>query len=88
MTIVTEIDWKCFCEEWGGIEEKGISAEIELSNIGGSTLPGSSVEKPVSEEEMGSLDELNNEFESKQLRIRTCPEVSRAFCVCLKACIQ
>ncbi|RZB68557.1 hypothetical protein D0Y65_038365 [Glycine soja] len=29
LTIVSENDWKCFCEEWGGIETKGMSATID-----------------------------------------------------------
>ncbi|XP_015885340.2 ubiquitin carboxyl-terminal hydrolase 26 isoform X2 [Ziziphus jujuba] len=75
LTIITEFDWKCFCEEWDGVEDKGISAEIEFSNTGGSNFVGSSEDIPISEEDMGALDEVNNEAESRQLHIRTCPEV-------------
>ncbi|KAG2326869.1 hypothetical protein Bca52824_009597 [Brassica carinata] len=32
LTIIPEDDWKCFCEEWGGIMENGVSAFIETGN--------------------------------------------------------
>ncbi|KAH7537797.1 hypothetical protein FEM48_Zijuj03G0131300 [Ziziphus jujuba var. spinosa] len=74
LTIITEIDWKCFYGEWDGVKDKGISAEIEFSNTGGSNCVGSSEDVPISKEDMGALGEVNNEAESRQLHIRTCPE--------------
>lgn len=75
MTIITENDWKCFCEEWGGEEDKGISAIIEYSYYAENTLAGSCEEIPVSEEHLTLHDDVNSENESRQPVIRTCPEV-------------
>lgn len=75
MTIITENDWKCFCEEWGGTEEKGIYAIIEYSYNAGNTLVASCEEMPVFEERLSSHDEETSESESRQPVIRTCPEV-------------
>lgn len=79
MTIVSENDWKCFCEEWGGIEEKGISVRIELSNNAGNNLGGLCKEMPSSEEPFTQRDEENNEIESQQPVVRTFPEVIQKF---------
>lgn len=75
MTIITENDWKCFCEEWGGIEERGISAVIEYNYNAGNNLAGSSEEMLVLEEHLASHDEVNSDNESRQPVIKTCPEV-------------
>lgn len=75
MTIITENDWKCFCEEWGGEEDKGIAAIIEYSYNAENTLAGSCEEMPVCEEHLTSHDEVNGENESRRPVIRTCPEV-------------
>ncbi|KAK8486160.1 hypothetical protein V6N11_019983 [Hibiscus sabdariffa] len=73
LTIITEHDWKCFCEEWGGTEENGISAMIELSSS--IDLPGCCGDMPICVEQHDLLNEVNNEIESSQPMIRTCPEV-------------
>ncbi|KAJ4707618.1 Ubiquitin carboxyl-terminal hydrolase 26, partial [Melia azedarach] len=75
LTIVSENDWKCFCEEWGGIEEKGIFVRIELSNNAGNNLGGLCKEMPSSEEPFTQRDEENNEIESQQPVVRTFPEI-------------
>ncbi|PON72999.1 Ubiquitinyl hydrolase [Parasponia andersonii] len=75
LTFITENDWKCFCEEWGGIEGKGIAAWIKFSSIAGSNSNGSREEMSKCEADLGSHDEVNNENETKQLRIRTSPEI-------------
>ncbi|KAB1204508.1 Ubiquitin carboxyl-terminal hydrolase 26 [Morella rubra] len=75
LTIITENDWKCFCEEWGGTEEKGIYAIIEYSYNAGNTLVASCEEMPVFEERLSSHDEETSESESRQPVIRTCPEI-------------
>ncbi|GAV63630.1 UCH domain-containing protein/DUSP domain-containing protein [Cephalotus follicularis] len=74
LTIVTENDWRCFCEEWGGTEEKGISAVIELKNNMVTNIAGCSDDMPICEEHLTS-DETNNESESKQPVIMTFPEI-------------
>lgn len=75
LTVITENDWKCFCEEWGGIEGKGISARIEFSSAAGSNLNGSFEEMPRGEEDLIHLDEDNDENETRVPRMRTSPEV-------------
>ncbi|KAG2699923.1 hypothetical protein I3760_07G211200 [Carya illinoinensis] len=75
LTIITENDWKCFCEEWGGEEDKGIAAIIEYSYNAENTLAGSSEEMPVCEEHLTLHDEVNGENESRRPVIRTCPEI-------------
>ncbi|KAL6953118.1 Ubiquitin carboxyl-terminal hydrolase 26, partial [Sarracenia purpurea var. burkii] len=75
LTIVTENDWKLFCEDWGGTVEKGISAEIEVSNCVGDESFLVSPEIPISEECMNAHDEANGEAESKRLVVKTSPEV-------------
>lgn len=30
LILITEGDWKSLCEEWGGSEENGVSAEVKL----------------------------------------------------------
>ncbi|KAI9156221.1 hypothetical protein LWI28_002457 [Acer negundo] len=80
LTIVTENDWKCFCEEWGGIEEKGISAIVEFGNNAGNNLAGPCEEMPICEESSNSRDEENNEIESRQPVVRTFPEICE-YCI-------
>ncbi|XP_038696687.1 ubiquitin carboxyl-terminal hydrolase 26 isoform X1 [Tripterygium wilfordii] len=75
LTIISENDWQCFCEEWGCAEEKGISAIIEISNAAGTKLPGTSEEIPVCEDHLIPNDEVNNEIEYGQPVIRTSPEI-------------
>lgn len=74
LTIITTNDWKLFCESWGGTEEKGISAEIELSNYVDNNSVGSCEEMLISEELMNSHG-ANGEADSKRPVIKTCPEV-------------
>lgn len=68
--MVTENDWKHFCEEWAGKEERGILAEIEFKNVN----DGSCQEIPITEDIMN--DNQNNELESREPVIKTSPEVS------------
>ncbi|XP_008219811.1 PREDICTED: ubiquitin carboxyl-terminal hydrolase 26 isoform X1 [Prunus mume] len=75
LIIIPESDWKSFCEEWGGVQEKGISAEIELSKTEGNNLAGSCEEMPMCEEDLSTPNPVNGEVESRQLVIRTCPEI-------------
>ncbi|KAB1996150.1 hypothetical protein ES319_D13G211800v1 [Gossypium barbadense] len=73
LTIITENDWKCFCEEWGGTEENGISAIIELCSS--NDLAECCGGMPMCEQPLDLQNEVNNENESRQPVIRTCPEV-------------
>lgn len=75
LTIVTENDWKWFCEEWGGSKEKGLSVIVDFSNNAGNELVGSCKEIPSSEEPCGPRDEENNEIESQRPVVRTFPEI-------------
>ncbi|KAF7830201.1 ubiquitin carboxyl-terminal hydrolase 26-like [Senna tora] len=73
LTIISETDWKCFCEEWGGNETKGISAVIENICDSENNLTGSCPETPICEDQLS--DKVNNDSETGQLVIKTCPEV-------------
>nr|DAD45493.1 TPA_asm: hypothetical protein HUJ06_003723 [Nelumbo nucifera] len=76
LTIITEDDWKFFCEEWNCTEEKGISAKIEFPNCVSNKLPGSCKDVPVLDEHLSiSLDEANDEAESSLPIIKTIPEI-------------
>ncbi|XP_021899831.1 ubiquitin carboxyl-terminal hydrolase 26 [Carica papaya] len=70
LTIVTGNDWKCFCEEWDGCEENGVSAIIELSNVAENSLVGSCQDTPMSVEHLAAPDEINNDADSKRLVVR------------------
>ncbi|XVF48123.1 hypothetical protein PTKIN_Ptkin03bG0165600 [Pterospermum kingtungense] len=72
LTIITENDWKCFCEEWGGTEKNGISVVIELTSSNG--LAGCCEDTPICEQQLDLSNEVNNDIESR-IAIRTCPEV-------------
>ncbi|CAJ1972174.1 unnamed protein product [Sphenostylis stenocarpa] len=77
LTIVSENDWKCFCEEWSGIETKGISARIEKVNDLENALNGSCKEMPICEDKLDTWDNVNNESYigvNEQLVIKTYPE--------------
>ncbi|KAL5190121.1 Ubiquitin carboxyl-terminal hydrolase 26 [Glycine soja] len=75
LTIVSENDWKCFCEEWGGIETKGISATIDHVNDSENVLTGSSEEMQVCKDQLSTADKMNFENGTGQNLIKTCPEV-------------
>lgn len=74
LTIITEDDWKVFCKDWGGIEAKCISAEIESNISPEEDLVGSSEEIPISDDHMSVLDESNNGEMTRPI-VRTSPEV-------------
>ncbi|PPS12707.1 hypothetical protein GOBAR_AA07934 [Gossypium barbadense] len=73
LTIITENDWKCFCEEWGGTEENGISAIIELCSS--NDLAECCGGMRMCEQPLDLQNEVNNENESRQPVIRTCAEL-------------
>ncbi|OVA08284.1 Ubiquitin carboxyl-terminal hydrolases family 2 [Macleaya cordata] len=76
LTIITENDWKFFCEEWQGTDWKGLSAEIEFTSCGMSKLVGSCEEMPISDVHLiPSNDEANDEVESRQPTIKTYPMI-------------
>ncbi|RDX81132.1 Ubiquitin carboxyl-terminal hydrolase 26, partial [Mucuna pruriens] len=76
LNIISENDWKCFCEEWGGVETKGISARIENINDLENALTGSCKEMPICcEDQLDTWDKVNNESGNGQIVIKTCPEV-------------
>ncbi|TKY74650.1 Ubiquitin carboxyl-terminal hydrolase 26 [Spatholobus suberectus] len=75
LTIVSENDWKCFCEEWGGIETKGISGTIDHVNDSENVLTGSSEEMLICKDQLGTADKMNYENGTGQILIKTCPEV-------------
>ncbi|WCJ44374.1 Ubiquitin carboxyl-terminal hydrolase 26 [Euphorbia peplus] len=75
LTIVTENDWNNFCEEWGGNKEKGISAIIESNSAVENNLADPCEETPTREAHLNPQDEVNDEIETRQPIIRTCPEI-------------
>ncbi|XP_047161205.1 ubiquitin carboxyl-terminal hydrolase 26-like isoform X2 [Vigna umbellata] len=78
LTIISENDWKCFCQEWSGIETKGISARIENVNDLEDALNGSCKDMPICENQLDPLDKVNNgsgNGVNRQLVIKTSPEV-------------
>ncbi|KAJ7966072.1 Ubiquitin carboxyl-terminal hydrolase 26 [Quillaja saponaria] len=75
LTIITENDWKCFSEEWGGTEAKGISAVIENISSAGNILSGSFEEMPICEDQLSPHDKVNNDSDCRQTIIKTCPEI-------------
>uniref|UniRef100_A0A7N0U7K5 Ubiquitin carboxyl-terminal hydrolase 26 n=1 Tax=Kalanchoe fedtschenkoi TaxID=63787 RepID=A0A7N0U7K5_KALFE len=75
LTIITEDDWRLFCEEWGGAEEKGLSAVIEIFRCGETKCPGTCKDKEPSGEKTTSHDEVNGESEPVRPLIKTYPEV-------------
>ncbi|KAG2390003.1 Ubiquitin carboxyl-terminal hydrolase [Vigna angularis] len=74
LTIISENDWKCFCQEWSGIETKGISARIENVNDLEDALNGSCKDKPILlnrgwyEAGTGSRKDLNEDCDGWALR--------------------
>ncbi|KAM3320310.1 ubiquitin carboxyl-terminal hydrolase 26 isoform X1 [Capsicum chacoense] len=78
LTIITDNDWKLFCEDWGCTEAKGITAEIDCL---GNNFLGSSEDMTISEEHMNLNDESNVGVESRRLIIKISPEF-HTFQVC------
>ncbi|KGN62885.1 ubiquitin carboxyl-terminal hydrolase 26 isoform X1 [Cucumis sativus] len=74
LTLISENDWKSFCEEWEGSEACGISAVVESSSCVGNDIDGSSKEKTMAEEDLCSNDEVNN-GDFKQILLKTDPEI-------------
>lgn len=77
LTIISENDWICFCEEWGGTKTKGISATIAHINDSENFLTGSSDTMLICEDQLQTGDKVKNEngTGSEQILIKTCPEV-------------
>ncbi|KNA18641.1 hypothetical protein SOVF_068810 isoform A [Spinacia oleracea] len=69
LTMVSESDWKHFCEEWDGREESGILAEIYFKN----SAEGFCQDMPITEEHMD--EDKSNELESREPVIKTSPEI-------------
>ncbi|KAI3972309.1 hypothetical protein MKX01_017913 [Papaver californicum] len=70
LTLISENDWKFFCEDWQIANSKGVSAEIEFSSGDVKKVVGSCEEAPISE---ANLDPSNDEVEPRQPTIRTYP---------------
>lgn len=73
MTIITDNDWKLFCEDWGGTEAKGITAEIDCL---GNDFLGFSEDMEIFEEHMNLNDETIVGPESRKFIIKISPEVN------------
>lgn len=77
LTLVSESDWKFFCEEWNGQECIGIRAEIVFSNVT-KKIARSCEEMPITEpkEELDVIKEETNEvLEERIFFIITDPEL-------------
>ncbi|KAK7384819.1 hypothetical protein VNO78_30522 [Psophocarpus tetragonolobus] len=86
LTIISENDWKCFCEEWGAIETKGISARIENVNDLENALTGSYKEMPICNDQRYTCNKVNNEIGNGQLVIKTSPEVCESCIIEKESC--
>lgn len=75
MAIVTESDWKSFCEDWAGIETEGISAIIVFNSIMEDSAVGLSKDTPMSEEHMDPAL-AHDDAESSVPVFKTSPMVS------------
>nr|GEV53258.1 ubiquitin carboxyl-terminal hydrolase 26 [Tanacetum cinerariifolium] len=76
LTIVTENDWTLFCKDWNGIEENGISAELDVTVAAEAVMLGTSEEMLIIAEENGnSSDDANGETDSQVPTIKTFPQV-------------
>ncbi|KAG8383772.1 hypothetical protein BUALT_Bualt04G0048500 [Buddleja alternifolia] len=74
LVLIAEDDWKLFCEEWGGMESKCVSARIEIGNFAKDDLAGSTEEMAISEEHINLSDELNTDLSRRPI-VKTCPQV-------------
>ncbi|XP_026390990.1 ubiquitin carboxyl-terminal hydrolase 26-like isoform X1 [Papaver somniferum] len=72
LTLISENDWKFFCEDWQGANSKCVSAEFEFSGADAKKLIGSSEEVPISE---AKLNASNDEVEPRQPTIKTYPTI-------------
>ncbi|KAL5727162.1 ubiquitinyl hydrolase 1 [Ranunculus cassubicifolius] len=75
LAIISESDWKFFCEDWEGVEWDGISAEIELQNAGINKPNGSCEEKPMMTDTNMTNGECNEEIVPGEPIIKTSPVV-------------
>ncbi|KAG9443885.1 hypothetical protein H6P81_015225 [Aristolochia fimbriata] len=73
LILITEHDWKLFCEDLNVPEGKGLRAEIDPNGTG--KLVGSSEDMPTDSHLDRSCDEVDNEHESRLPTIKTYPEV-------------
>lgn len=72
LMLISESDWKFFCEEWNGQENKGIHAEIVFNDIT-KKVTGSCEELPIVDEKLDHNNEAN--LEELNPFIRTDPEL-------------
>ncbi|MCL7043232.1 hypothetical protein MKW94_017363 [Papaver nudicaule] len=76
LTIISENDWKLFCEDWQCNISKCVSAEIEFISGDVKKLVGSCEEMSISEGNLNpSNDGANDEVESRQSIIKTSPMI-------------
>ncbi|XP_004235069.1 ubiquitin carboxyl-terminal hydrolase 26 isoform X1 [Solanum lycopersicum] len=83
LTIITDNDWKLFCEDWGGTEAKGITAEIDCL---GNDFLGFSEDMEIFEEHMNLNDETIVGPESRKFIIKISPEVCEECIAERKSC--
>ncbi|KAG0458006.1 hypothetical protein HPP92_023163 [Vanilla planifolia] len=76
LALISESDWKFFCEEWNAQESKGIHAKIAFANNTTNKVPGSSQEVPVVDEELDQIkEEKYCQLEERAPFIITDPEI-------------
>lgn len=76
LTLISESDWKLFCDEWNAVEDKGIYAEISFGNNSTSKVNEACEDMPILDEDSDHQNgEANNELEARMPFIKTCPEV-------------
>lgn len=75
LVLISESDWKFFCEEWNGKESRGIQGKITFSDIT-KKIAGSTEEMPIVDEELDrNKDETHDFLEESNPFIRTDPEL-------------
>ncbi|VFQ63522.1 unnamed protein product [Cuscuta campestris] len=72
LTIISENDWNLFCQDWGGLDAKGIVAEIECAE---SDFVISCDDMPLSEDHINVNAEPDTGIGSRKPAIKTSPEV-------------
>ncbi|ERM99417.1 hypothetical protein AMTRI_Chr12g267000 [Amborella trichopoda] len=81
LTMISESDWKLFCEDWEVPEEKGIYAEVDFTNCTSNESVGFCSEMPISEADM----DIPKSFEPKKPVVKTYPEICEE-CIGEKEC--
>jgi ubiquitin carboxyl-terminal hydrolase 48 len=85
--MISESDWELFSEEWSARAGKSIAAEIAFSKSPQDKLQGSSEETPIMDGDLDrSLDDANDDLQSREPYLKTDPEV--LYLIVTKLCMS